>query len=442
MRNLLVTILTVFSVFSVSAQNESLIGLYDAPIGYKYVVTLTGSTSETLFEKYSGGSTGAQTYRRSETSTDTRSEGLVFRLTKNGSNISVLAPITNLTIRSTGYHFSSASVSYSAPTGSLASSSVKTVFERYRGIDLNGNFWYVINPLTSATKLRVRSENYDAYIDFDFTDHSYQRFAALNWTQASWTYAAKTHGLIPKRTIPGATTLIDGINAAIKADGFGVPFTNIGPAVTYTTIQDLIDLPVGHTLEFALPQESKKGTWKKQDGNVWSPVSGQTNGVTIKIHDNGNETLTMTVGFAEITNPPAGGNPFLPKPFIYTFDKDQAYFPAVSAIGNLYGAVATRDSKGGLWLVDVGNGTSTYRYQLRSPNYNTNVAILFPDGGADFINENWSQLDWYVPGPFKDCCWGTIQKSTVVKFGAGPTPTDAINFFIEGAAAPPGPVFK
>ena len=370
--------------------------LLNAPSGFIYSVTLNGASTPSKFEKVSEGR-----FVNVASPTDIYGKDISFLLRMNspGGALLYIEP-DQLTNPNTGATFTSYGIYYTVFVGdNPVDPAVQRAVAEYRARDLNGNFWYVVGPIIAPDRLMLKSPAYSAEIDATFSDQPYTHLEATTWTRLDWTYStssATATGVVLQGQ-PTGSKIIEGINIALKSEGFGIDLTNIEPAVLRTTLGDLYKKPVGSTYEITLGGESSPGVWKKTDENTWSPYSGRTNYMYFKLtpkpRSSGSKLDIYIQMYGYIPVLPAGGNPFTPKPVNFTVGD---FSDAEGTIKGLYASFATRDNRGGLWFVNVGDGTSSTRLQLRSPNYYANVAFLYHKGPADFINDGWYRMDHYI----------------------------------------------
>ena len=393
-----------------AADNPTLNDLLAAAPGYSFSFPIKGSAVETTFVKQPD----QVSFLSLTKPGDALGVGLAFRATgvsHTQGNLEI--PTRRLTEVNEGYMFSAAGHVYVVGKDQPVVSTLQHMFSSYRALDLNGNFWYVGYPITDNRKLQLRSPAYAAYIEVNFANSNIGWFISTDWTDITWHYGgpANPHqGHINKGDLPAKEqTLISAVNAALKSEGFGIDLTETGPAAARIHLGDLYKKPVGATFEMTLAGETVPGVWKKTDENTWSPYSGYTNftyfKLTPKPRSTGSKLDIKIDMYGYIPVLPAGGNPFTPKPVSFTVGD---FSDAEGTVNALYTSFATRDSRGGLWFVNVGDNTSSTRLQLRSPNYNANIAILYKDPPADFINDGWDHMDWQTPGR----SYGTIYNNT------------------------------
>ena len=210
----------------------------------------------------------------------------------------------------------------------------------------------------------------------------------------------------------------------------------------YKTIGELAQAPKGASFTIVLPDDSAMSEFIF-DGNNWQgqgTTAGST-GFYINITGDGDKDTIINVEILPFLERrlPAGGNAFwsrgVKRPFGFVAQKT-----IDEVIDQLVASYQHIDQRGGVWRVNRDYGTSDNRLQLRSPNYWADIGILYPSGGADFTNENYSEIDFdfYLGGDLHIV--GSFTKERILYLGGGPTIGDAINFVV-GPKNVPDPKF-
>ena len=184
--------------------------------------------------------------------------------------------------------------------------------------------------------------------------------------------------------------------------------------------------------------------WVKNSDNVYvGSAHFASDGVNFVIDNTGGEFHVTILSHKDRPVPslyPVGSRDYTTRSVTSSFPGS---FSIQNAVGDLLAEYQIMDGRGAWWRVNRDDNTSDTRLQLRSRNWNGNIAFIFDDGGASFTNDDWTRVDFFLPGcsGINDCV-GSITKAELSEDGTANLTVRTALFIVVNLPGWPGPIFQ